>query len=272
MTRQPSTGAVCGRDNDIGRDRAATDRAATAVGHDGSAPVAAQSVELRVDLAVRDCTASTRRCGGSWPATTGRGWRRFARLHAWMTCQFAAIDVPAYRRLSPKARLAVPMVRPLVLPADRQAVLRQGVLRSGALLARPDRDRRQRGRRVVRIVRPAVQLGPQPARAAYRAQEPGRIHDAGLPVPAPLRHQRLLDGRLGDRHQHRHRDGPHRDGEEHRSGPRQDHRHPAPLRPGFDYVDHRVPAVPQAPARPDGRRGLRLGSSTGCPHWSAARA
>jgi hypothetical protein len=88
-----------------------------------------------------------------------RPWMaRFARVHAWMTCQFAALDV----RFPPAARVAVPLVRPVVLPTDGQGLVRRGLSGTGALPARPDRDRRQCGRRVVRLVGPPVQLDPQP--------------------------------------------------------------------------------------------------------------
>ena len=108
-----------------------------------------------------------------------RPWMgRFARLHAWMTCQFAALDVPAYARLPAPQRLGVPLVRPVVLPADRQAVYVQAYPEEQRCRRGRARDRRQRRRRVVGVVRAAVQLGPQPARAALGAQEPGRLHDA----------------------------------------------------------------------------------------------
>ena len=52
---------------------------------------------------------------------------RFARLHAWMTCQFAGLDVPAYKEPSGGQRVLLPMVRPDLLPAHEQGLLRQEV-------------------------------------------------------------------------------------------------------------------------------------------------
>ena len=64
-----------------------------------------------------------------------RPWMgRFARLHAWMTCQFAALDVPAYASSCGDGWRSAGST----WPATRrpQAVLRAGVPGGAALLAR----------------------------------------------------------------------------------------------------------------------------------------
>ena len=76
----------------------------------------------------------------------------------------------------------------------------------------------------------------------------------------------LTRWRLGDRHEHRYRDGQDRDGQEHRPRPRQDHRHDRALGPHYNYPRHRLPTLPQGPARPADAQGstgtrTRLASS-----------
>jgi len=78
---------------------------------------------------------------------------RFARLHAWMTCQFAAIDVPAYQE----------HLRRNGFRFRWWDQLRPRLPGGAALLGRAPRPGRDRGRRVVGIVRDAVQLGAGPA-------------------------------------------------------------------------------------------------------------
>ena len=201
-----------------------------------------------------------------------RPWMgRFARLHAWMTCQFAGDRRARVRRLPAPQRLAVPLVRAGVLPAHRQA---------GYVKAYPEEQRCRGGQ--IEIVGSVVDESSgssgQPFNWVRSRRELRSVHKnlAGyttmvFPSQAPVRHQRVLDGRLGHRHEHRHRDGADRDGEEHRPGPAARSSTRCALRARLRLHRHRVPAVPQAPARPARRRGLPLGRATASAAWSAAR-
>ena len=183
---------------------------------------------------------------------------RFARLNAWMICQHAYLDVPAYRERR-GGRLQVPLVGPHQLPPDLQARLRGPLPGGRALLARRHRDRRDRRRRVERLVGHAVQLDAVgascntvhknvagyidplfPARSASSPSTPSRwAPGPRAPTPAS-RCPRSPWSRTPARTSTRSSTPSGTSGPGHLPG-------------------QRLPAVPQAPARPARRRGLRLG-------------
>ena len=85
-----------------------------------------------------------------------------------------------------------------------------------------------------------------------------------FPAEAAVRDQRVLDGRVGHRHEHRHRDGPDRDGQEHRA--RTWRKIVDTLRhfgPGFDYVVTAYPPFLKHLRDQLDAEGLPLGGRTG---------
>ena len=116
--------------------------------------------------------------------------------------------------------------------------------------------------RILRVQRPAVHLdqvrggtGPGPPETGHPGPAPAGRR-AGR-RPADRHHQRVLDGRVGDRHQRVPRPRPAGAAQVGRAGARQGAVRPGPARPGLHLPDHRVPAVP-ALAAGTGRRPVRL--------------
>ena len=188
-----------------------------------------------------------------------RPWMgRFARLHAWMTCQFAALDVPAYRDFLHRSGWGSRWFR-LDPPAHRTS--RATSRRTRRTSAAGAVSSRSPGT----VVDESAGSSGTPFNWLRSARELQDVHKnrpvTGWCFPSPpsaFAHQRVLDGRVGDRHEHGHRAGQGLHGQVDRPGPREDRRHDRALRPRLRLPRHRLPAVPQACRRRARRARLRL--------------
>ena len=132
---------------------------------------------------------------------------------------------------------------------DRQEVLHRRVPAGRAVPLRDAPGQRRGAGRILRLERPAVHLDQVRGGTGPGAPETG--HPGPAPAgrragrwPAGRDHQRVLDGRLGDRHQRVPRPRPAGAAQVDRAGAGQGAVRPRPARPGLHVPDHRVPAVP----------------------------
>ena len=130
-----------------------------------------------------------------------------AHLHAYLMCAWSKKRIPAYAQFLADSGH---VFRIFELSSFPETSKESYVQRYGfAERCRDGRipDRRHARRRVGRVVRQAVQLAALGEELQQRAPEHGQLGAVHVPYPAALRDQRVLDGRLGDRHEHGHRAG-----------------------------------------------------------------
>ena len=198
-----------------------------------------------------------------------RPWMgRFARLHAWMTCQFAWLEVPAYRDFLHRSGWGFRWFRlGSYPPTDKQ----------NYVAAYPEEQRCRRGELEIEgsVVDESSGSSGRPFNWVRSGRELRSVHKnlAGFTTMIfPSRRRFVINaysmgawatgtntGIAMARIAMVKNTG---------AGPGEDHRHAAALRAGLRLRRHGVPAVPQAFARQAGRRRLPVGpvsDQSSCP-------